>query len=541
MANQKSRVHLWLAHARARLDECVALPGGPVRKWQKFVHFWVLVGRSFNRNRCPMHASALAYTTLLALIPMLAVVISITSSFLKKQGEERIYEFIGTVVANITPPAALTTNLIAEPGHASLELKNSEQPGSAASLEPSPASAHTNQNTESSAGTTNPLPAAEVQTNSAIAGTIGAGTNQPESGLLEDQKVIAARKAIARKIHEYIQNTRSGTLGVTGTVLLIFVGISMLSRIESTFNDIWGVRRGRSWFMRIVLYWGVLSLAPLLLVVAVGLATGSHLAATKNFIATLPFVGDFLFRVGLQILPVLVLWLSFAALYILMPNTRVHWGAALVGGLISGLLFHLNSVASVLYVSRVVSNSKIYGGLALVPVFMIGLYFCWLILLFGAQVAYAFENRRAYFEERQIEHINQRGREFIALRLMTLLGARFVQGEAPPSVAEMGEELRVPSRLLQRILQTLASARLVVETASGDSGYVPARPLEQITCHDVLLALRASHGQELATGDEPATAEVYGEFQRIQEAERQVASSITMLTLIHRAQHQLPA
>ncbi len=540
MANRKSRFHQWLAQAKALLDEGVALPGGPVRKWQKFVHFWVLVGRSFNRNRCPIHASALAYTTLLALIPMLAVVISITSSFLKKQGEERIYEFIGTVVANITPPAALTTNLLAEPGHTSLELKHSEPSGSAAT-EPLPESRQTNQFTGASAGTTNPLAAPEIQTNITIAATTGTSTNQQESGLLEDQKVIAARKAIARKIHEYIQNTRSGTLGVTGTVLLIFVGISMLSRIESTFNDIWGVRRGRSWFMRIVLYWGVLSLAPLLLVVAVGLATGSHLAATKSFIATLPFIGDFLLSVGLQILPVLVLWLSFSALYMLMPNTRVHWGAALVGGLVGGLLFHMNSVVSVLYVSRVVSNSKIYGGLGLVPVFMIGLYFCWLILLFGAQVAYAFENRRAYFEERQIEHINQRGREFIALRLMTMVGARFVLGEPPPSVAEMAEELCVPSRLLQQILQTLAAARLVVETAGGDCGYGPARPLEQITCHDVLLSLRASHGQELATRDEPATAEVYGEFQRIQEAERQVASSITMLALVHRAQNQLPA
>ena len=98
-----------------------------------------------------------------------------------------------------------------------------------------------------------------------------------------------------------------------------------------------------------------------------------------------------------------------------MPNTKVHWRAALAGGLAGGMLFHLNNVVSVLYVSRVVSNSKIYGSLGLVPVFMIGLYFSWLILLFGAQVAYAFQNRATYLEEKQVENINQRGREFVAL------------------------------------------------------------------------------------------------------------------------------
>ena len=108
----------------------------------------------------------------------------------------------------------------------------------------------------------------------------------------EDAEAVKARHAMARYIHEFIQNTRSGALGVTGSMLLIFVAISMLSRIEDTFNDIWGVARGRSWFMRVVLYWGVISLAPMLLVVALGLATGPHLEGTRKLLTTMPFVGQ---------------------------------------------------------------------------------------------------------------------------------------------------------------------------------------------------------------------------------------------------------
>jgi membrane protein len=169
---------------------------------------------------------------------------------------------------------------------------------------------------------------------------------------------------------------------------------------------------------------------------------------------------------------------------------------------------------------------------------MIGLYFAWLILLFGAQVAYAFQNRATYFEEKQIENINQRGREFIALRLMTCVSQRFVMGDPPPGVAEIAQSLAVPTRLVRQIMQTLVAARLAVETAGAEPAYVPARPTETITCHDILLAMRASQGQELATRDEPTRAEVFGEFNRIQEAERQAAASVSMLALVQRAESQ---
>ena len=487
------------ADAQALLDERGLHTAGPSSRWHRFVHFWVLVWRSFARNRCPVRASALAYATLLALIPMLAVVVSITSSLLKQEGEDRIDQFIAQFVSSVTMPATASTHL---------QSSAASQAGEAA-------------------------PAAEPS---------GVGATSDSGGLAEltrDQRAVAARKSIARNIHEFIQNTRSGALGVTGSVLLIFVAISMLSRVETTFNDIWGAARGRSWFMRIVLYWAVISLAPILLVVALGLATGPHLESTKHFLATLPFVGNFLFNFGLQVLPILLLCLAFGAFYMLMPNARVQWQAALVGGLVGGLLFHLNNAVSVLYVSRVVSNSRIYGSLGLVPVFIIGLYFAWLILLFGGQVAYAFQNRASYVEEKQVELINQRGREFIALRLMTLVGQCYAQGAPPPGIVEMSEALGVPSRLTRHLMQTLAAARLVAETAGPESAYLPARPMEDITCHDILLALRASQGQELATRDEPARAEVYGEFQRIQEAERQAAASVTLTALVNRARGQL--
>src|SRR5581483_10620193 len=197
------------------------------------------------------------------------------------------------------------------------------------------------------------------------------------------------------------------------------------------FNDIWGVPRGRSWYVRIVHYWAALTLGPILLTLALAITSGSQFKATEDFLRHLPIVGGRLLKVMLELSPYAILSLTFALFYQLLPNTKVQWRAAFAGGLVGGSLWQLNNMFSVVYVSRVVTNSKIYGSLGMVPVVMIGLYFSWFILLFGAQVAYAYQNRRTYFQEKQVEIISQRGREFVALRLMTDAARRHLKGERP--------------------------------------------------------------------------------------------------------------
>lgn len=461
---------------------------------ERFAHFCVLAGRSFMRNRCPVRAAALSYTTLLALIPLLAVAISVTSSLLKSQGEEKIYAAIDKLVSNVMPPATVSpgTN-----GTVSLNL------GPDMSVPLSPTGSGSTTNSISTMGT--------------------------------DSRVDTAQKEVAQYIHDFVQRTRSGTLGIIGMLLLVYVAIMMFANIESTFNDIWGVTRGRNWLWRILLYWTIPTLGTLLVTAAMLLAGGSHFQATKTLIARMPFIGGLVF----DFLPLAVLWLVFTLVYLLVPNTKVRFNAALVGGLVGGSLWHLNNVFGFLYVSRVVSNSKIYGSFGLVPVFMIGLYFSWIILLLGAQVAYAFQNRELYLQEKLVENVNQRGREFIALRLMTLISQRFQIGSPAITVQELSADLGIPTKLVQQVLHPLLAARLVTEVAGADPAYLPARPLDTINAHHVLRALRAGNGQETATRDEPSRTEVLGEFAKIEEAERVAASRVTLLALVNRAQKQI--
>jgi membrane protein len=479
----------------------------------RFAHFCLMVAKSFSRNRCPVRAAALAYTTLLALIPMLAVALSISTGLMKKEGEEQILHLVDRFVDSFAPAEPATTNNLSEADPERYQTRPTQETNAASTAGALPPPAGISNEP------TNTSPAATTATN---APAMAQSSTEP--------KVMDDRRKAARTIIQFIQSTNSRTLGVTATVLLVFVAINMLGRVEETFNDIWGLARGRSWAARFVLYSALLLWAPVLLVFALGLAGGPHLAATRAFIHSTPYAGSLM----LQGSSIVILCLTFGLLYLCMPNTKVHWRAAMIGGLTSGVLWHLNNVFSVFYVSRWVSNSRIYGSLAIIPVVMVGLYFGWLILLFGAQVAYAYQNRSAYLQEKQIETINQRGREFIALRLMACVGQRFQRGQSPASVSEMSEQLGIPSRLAQQLLHVLVAAQLVVEVSGTEVAYVPARPLERITCHDILLALRAGQGQELVTTDEPARAEVYGEFKQILEAERTAASAVTVLMMVNR-------
>jgi len=426
------------------------------RPWiQRFAHFWLLVGKSFIRNRCPVRASALAYTTLLALIPLLAVGVSITTGLLQKEGGKPVGEMIDKLIENIAPAL-------------NLEVKD---------------------------------------------GTADASNKRQE---------------VINKITEFIAKIRSGTLGLTGTIALVFVAIGLLRTIEATFNDIWGVTSGRSWVVSIVQYWAVISLGPVTLVLVLGLTSGPHFSKTKTLIEHWPWVSTLIF----QLLPFVVLSLAFGLFYQFMPNTRVHWKAALAGGVVGGGLWQLNNKISVLWVSKAVTYNGIYGSLSIIPLLLVGIYFSWLIMLFGAQVAYAFQNRQTYLQDKQAETVNQRGREFIAVRIMTLIAQRFQTSLPPAGLNELAAALSVPTRLVSHILRSLINAGLLVEANCSEITCTPSRPLDQITVHDVIESLRIGSGLELETTDEPTRRLVRDKFDRVMDAEREAGRAMTLETLV---------
>ncbi|MEP6663789.1 MAG: YhjD/YihY/BrkB family envelope integrity protein [Verrucomicrobiota bacterium] len=445
----------------------------------RFVRFWIMVGKKFWKNRCPLRASALAYTTLLALIPILAVGISISTSLLKREGgKQQIEQMLNTLVSKVAPQL----DLVPKTGGDDVDAE-----------------------------TLDSMRALHL--------------------VSSDQTESDGQQKVVESISNYINRVSSGTLGATAMVALIFVAISLLSTIEATINDIWGVSRGRSFLSRTVQYWAVITLGPIFLLLAMGLNFGPYFQTTQRLLDHMPFLGNFIF----QFLPMIVLALIFTFFYQAMPNTKVQWRAALVGGMVGGLLWHLNNVFSVVYLGQVSRNSQIYGQLAIVPIFLLGIYLSWMIVLFGAQVAYVYQNRHSYVQEKRSENVNERGREFIALRLMTLVAQKFHHGQPAPDSSYVAESLCVPAHLVRQIVKPLLHTGLLTPVATSDVteiAYAPGRPLDKISYQNILDAVRAGQGNEIATRDEPVCELVRGKFQEIRQAENAVAATVTLQNLV---------
>lgn len=420
---------------------------------ERFIHFWVFAIKSFLRNRCMVRASALAYSNLLALVPMLAIAVSVSASMLKEGGEEqkRIDDFMSWVVDIIVPP-------------------DIDKPSMAATT------------TETTGGATNGV-VSIVSTNGV------ASTNAP---VAEANRGLdpATRKAVRRQIDEIVANIRGGALSTGGMILLIYLVIMMLARVEDTCNDIWGVKKGRNWFARVTTYWATMTLGPLILLAVTTINSGQQMAEFRSFLDAMPGFLNKLFTFSARLIPLIVLSLAFSVFYKLMPNTKVQWRAAMVGGFCGGTLWQLNNLMFVFYVSRIVTNNKIYGSLGMIPVIMISLYLGWLFLLFGAQVAYAFQNRRAYVQDRLVEKLTPRGREIVALRLMSELAARFHVRSGSTSADELAVSIGVPSRLIVSIVESLLDDDLISETNEENPSYLPSRSLRDITFADIIRAVR---------------------------------------------------
>lgn len=501
-------------------------------RFERFFHFWVLVCRSFVRNRCPVRASALSYTTMLALIPMLAIAIGVTNAILESKGEAQIRAFIEEAVERIAPTPTGTNQqermvpmVLPDLAEGLDKIQFGEE------------ELRARQSNPLLLASTNATDAALVAALELTTTNSPASTNQLDSANrdgMAQAKQSAAQQA-ANMIYEFAKKSSSATLGFTGMFFLIVTAILTLTRVEETFNDIWGVTRGRDWWSRITNYTFTIGFGPVLLIFALGLMNSPSFQKPRELLHVVPFLEPLL----TSILPLLIICFTFAMFYKLVPNTKVDFGAAFIGGSLAGLAWHGYNQLGWLLAGQAVRANAVYASLFIIPLLMAGLYMIWLTVLFGAQVAYAYQNRASYLQDRLVENVNQRGREFVALRLMTCIGQRFQRGLPPATVKEISVELGIPSKLVQQVMRTLLAAHLVVEVSGAETGYSPARPLETINCHHILVAMRATHGQEPATRDEPVRIEVLGEFARIQAAEEQAAASMSMLTLVNRAQARL--
>jgi len=300
----------------------------------------------------------------------------------------------------------------------------------------------------------------------------------------------AVNPELISMLNGFITSARSGYGGVFGALSLIVIVLLMFKGVEDAFNDIWGVRLGRSLLMRVVFYWTILTLGAVLFFATIALLGAG--AFVNVFVEKLPG-GTGLLAVLRWLLPVISLTMLVGLLclvYRIIPNTRVYWRAALVGALVVAGLLMLNNVVALLYVRRVYLERSLYGSLGILPVFMLGLYIFWLYILIGGVISYAVQNVHYRNSQAAWGGLTEAMRERLSLVVLLSICRRFQSCLPPTSAAQLSDLLKVPTQVLNECLNRLVKMNLITTlrpaagTTATDYLYQPARPLNHISLYD---------------------------------------------------------
>ncbi|MBI3099879.1 MAG: YihY family inner membrane protein [Planctomycetes bacterium] len=340
---------------------------------------------------------------------------------------------------------------------------------------------------------------------------------------------------VTQYIDSAMSNVHAGAIGVAGMLIVVVTLILLLSNIEQAFNMIWGVKKERSWFRRITIYWTGLSLGPVLLTGSLALTTWLQWQVNQRLDTSLPWIAPFLGR----FLPYLFSWIAFIGLYYFMPNTNVNWRSAVVAGFVCGTVWEFSKRAYVFYNAYAVANLKIYGTLSVIPILLIWLYVSWIIVLLGAELAFAHQNAKTYRREFGALAVSQAVRERLAVALMLAIGRRFVRNEPPASTTELSKTINVPLRLVHDLLYELASERFVIEVSAERDHYVPGRDLARITVEEVIRCTRTFSEASPHIGDDGHGEVVAPLLAEAEAARGRVLSKVTIQELAAGTPHAL--
>lgn len=304
------------------------------------------------------------------------------------------------------------------------------------------------------------------------------------------EAAITVNPELVNLVYGFIQSARSGYGGAFGALTLIFIVLLLFKAVEDAFNDIWGIRLGRSLLMRIVFYWTILTLGAVLFFASVAmLGAGAAVNVFAESLSRLPGGANLVvaLRWSLPAISVVTLALMLALVYRVVPNTHVFWRAAIVGGAVVATLLMLNNLVAFFYVRRVILTQSLYGQLAVPLVLMLGLYIFWLYVLIGGIISYAVQNVHFRNSQAAWGQLTESMRERLSLVVLLTIGRRFQACLPPVTASELSDLLQVPTQILNECINRLVDMRLVItlrpaaHTPATEHRYQPARPLNRIT------------------------------------------------------------
>jgi len=282
-----------------------------------------------------------------------------------------------------------------------------------------------------------------------------------------------------------LDQTSGGVIAGVGVIFLFWTIISLLSNIEGSFNDIWGVVKPRTFGRKVSDYLVTMLVCPILLAVAGGATiflSGQIQTLTEKF----PMLNNFgpAFWLVMKLLPYLTVWISFTFIFIFMPNTKVGFVSGLIAGIVAGTLFQLVQWGYVNCQVQLTAKYAIYGSFAALPLFLLWLQFSWFIILFGAEVSFAHQNVETYEFEPDCLSASHSFKTLLSILITQRLVRRFCDGEKPIDASDLSHELEIPVRLVRQLLYDLSESGIISEVRKGEDkelAYQPATDVDKLT------------------------------------------------------------
>ncbi len=315
-----------------------------------------------------------------------------------------------------------------------------------------------------------------------------------EKQLLEkfpgQEEVLMQVMEFARSL---LEQTKGGMVAGIGLAVLFWIVIKLLSNIEHSFNDIWGIKESRSTVRKITDYISIMLICPVLIIVSSGITVFmvTQITLITERFAFLGFFSPLIFFL-FKLLPYCVICGVFTFIYIFMPNTKVKFLSGIIAGVIAGTTYQ---AAQWIYISSqigVAQYNAIYGSFAALPLFLVWLQISWLIVLFGAEISFALQNIDTYEFEPDCSRVSSSFKKLLSLQTTHLLVRNFSDGHKPLTANQISHTLGMPIRLVHQILYDLVGCGVAAETKTEEDkefAYHPARTINVLTIKYVIDAL----------------------------------------------------
>lgn len=309
-----------------------------------------------------------------------------------------------------------------------------------------------------------------------------------------------AQEKVITILNDLVNNIDFSTIGIFSASLLIVSVFLLLFEIEYALNEIWLIQKKPSTLSRAAIYWALLTIGPVLI------ALSLFLFVTLQAYIPLKIIETYVSAHGVTLLSYILIWSAFTIIYFLMPGTPVSFSSALFGGVFAATLWKLSGIAFSIYTSRFFFYyPKIFGSLAAIPLFLLWIFLCWILFLFGAELTFMHQNRRFYVNSYKIPVLQGITRELYTLVIFLFIAKEYLKQAKPVPLKIIAVELKIPHHIVHELMESMIRHGMLIESIQPKSCFIPAKPLDKMMLGDVRSIIhQATTVQEFApaiTGD----------------------------------------